>query len=271
MTHTLSVKRGLTNEYYRVYLTRSLTRNMEWNVHNLPEHKNIIVPTGRWDDTTGLDDPQVLTRMCEAWQAMRSHTDYSLMWADIVRQYPQDLIQALDTNDLETVHRHFTHMYSSPLTVGMSQGSNEHYLLKNNNDIAQLRLLRNWDVLMGLCEFFGILNTQNHEQGSTYLNIEINKLVEAMDHLFPGDQSFHAPAWQGGAWGLDTSRGLFTDRDLMALYYAAKLIGYFPAYGINVSKAHMCEIGGGVGYTAYWLYKLGARNITQVDLPMSLL
>jgi hypothetical protein len=176
------------------------------------------------------------------------------MWGDIFQQH-QFFLEWMRTGELEKAHDHLNLMHQSPLMTGITQGSGETEIMNEYPEVLTMRLLRAWDVFLGVMEYVGIISPQNHEQGASFVTISEETLLEhAPAHMV-------APRWQGGLWGLATSRGLFSERDLMSLYIALKIREKFPL------ESRIMEIGGGAGYIAYWLYKLGYRNIHMVDIP----
>lgn len=68
-----------------------------------------------------------------------------------------------------------------------------------------------------------------------------------------------------GLCGLKTTRGLVTDRSLSGLYgawRARELLGRQSRHGI-------VEIGAGLGWLALYAHRLGLRDYTIVDLPLT--
>jgi SAM-dependent methyltransferase len=66
-------------------------------------------------------------------------------------------------------------------------------------------------------------------------------------------------------FGLKSSRGLINHRALFAIYQAWRLL----AWAGGNERARILEIGAGSGRTAYYARKLGLRDYTIVDLPLS--
>jgi hypothetical protein len=265
-------------DHYITHLTRDITymqRNPIWQ-------KQAAQLEGAWCDADAPQDADLLYRLSD----YINHTDLSAyhrvppqgllneipgtnvvevisqtahvsMW-DGHMQAHAPLIEALRQHDQDEAYGILNRMYESPLMHGITQGATELEYMRRYPAIPGMKLKRIWDVLLGVCEYIGIIPPQNHEQGASYLTIPIKDLVAELAHL----PNFRAPPWKGGQWGLKTDHGLFGDRDLMALYIALKVREKFPGRDVRV-----LEIGGGAGYVAYWLYLFGYRNITMVDLP----
>lgn len=254
MSHTLHthVKTAtFEQDDYRVYLTRDLT----WTERNHPVHKTPIEPEGAWGEPTAQYDSVFMQRLAEFVRSNQYFLSPGSMWGDYY-QYHQPFLHMLSNDHLEQAHDLLNSMYQSDLMIGMSQGSIEYQLTKQYPDtVGVMRLKRHWDVFLGIMEYSGVISPQNHEQGASYGGIPLDDMLDALP------ANIQAPAWQGGLWSLKTKRGLFTDRDLIALYLALKIKEKFPL------TAQIVEIGGGAGYLGYWLHTLGFRNIRMVDLP----
>jgi hypothetical protein len=183
------------------------------------------------------------------------------MWQHLSEDH-KPFLEYLRTDKLQEAFDILNNLYQSPLMNGISQGVWDTVPIKLDSDIANFRLKRHWDALLGVCEYLGVIGTQNREQGFSPVALPINDLVNALAaRLQSSIPNFHAPKWQGGIWGLDTPFGVMTDRDISALYVALKISSKFPL------DAKIAEIGGGAGYVVYWLYQLGFRDITMVDIP----
>jgi hypothetical protein len=177
------------------------------------------------------------------------------MWGSIFLRH-QFFLNWMRNGELEQAHEHLNLMYQSPLMIGIGQGSGETEIMQEYELVKHFRGLRSWDVFLGVMEYCGLCGPQNHEQGASFVATPIESFIKNLPaEIIP-------PQWQGGLWGLKTSRGIFSDRDLISLYIALKIREKFP-----VEETRILEIGGGAGYTAYWLYQLGFRNIFMVDIP----
>ncbi len=241
-----------TEDDYFVFLTRDLT----WVERNTPDQKTPFVPTGAWGDPWLEYDPVFMQRLAKF---IKSYPDnfvnsHGTMWYEISNAH-EFFLEWLRSGQLEKAHEHLNLMHQSPLLIGISQGDVETHYLKNYPEVSFVRLLRHYDVLLGVMEYLGIIGPQNHEQGASFVAVSADTLLENSPKFIV------APKWQGGLYGIQTSRGLFSDRDLMALYIALKIKSKYPL------ESRIMEIGGGAGQVAYWLYQLGYRNIFMVDLP----
>jgi hypothetical protein len=253
MTHTLHTHiktKNFDQDDYRVYLTRDMT----WTTRNAPQQKIPYEPKGAWGAGDLEFDPVLMKRLSAFIKSSQWLKDTGHMWGDIVQQH-QFFLDWMRNGELEKAHEHLNLMHQSPLMHGISQGSGETEIMKEYPEAQAMRLLRFWDVFLGVMEYVGVISPQNHEQGASYLAIAEDTLLQSAPNIIV------APRWQGGLWGLATSRGLFSDRDLISLYIALKIKEKYP------KETRILEIGGGAGFTAYWLHKLGFTNLFMVDIP----
>lgn len=286
MTHVLGVPILDINDnkdYYRVFLTRD-AEHVSRNSH---DDKELAKLEGGWCEADAPYDPVFLDRLT----AYINSTDLSVynssgerkkstdeagadhetpsvatsMWDDHSKRH-LPFLHNLKNGESHAAYRTLNRMYQSAVMHGITQGDIDTRYTQMYPGIREIRLKRTWDILLGICEYVGIVPPQNHEQGASYLVVPIVTLIRALEaHLRHNFQVpiFEAPPWQGGQWCLHTECGLFGDRDLIALYLAMKIAEKFPERTFKIA-----EIGGGSGFVAYWLYLFGYRNITMVDLPI---
>jgi hypothetical protein len=119
------------------------------------------------------------------------------------------------------------------------------------------------DKLVALAEAVGAIPVENPEQGSFGRNLYLDsdtlvaKIAERLGDIAP-------PDIDGGLLKLQTTKGLFGERDLNAIFTAflmRRLIGK------RWASADVCEIGGGTGRVAYWAFRNGVQSYTMFDLP----
>ena len=250
MTHEVSAEissKNFEKDEYKVYLTRDINFGID-EEHPAPKL------VGAWGPLSAEFDPGLMARIALFAKHFTLDLPSNTMWGDI---YPTHapILNLLAAGDLKQAHDHLQVMHSSPLMDGISQGYSQAHRLLNNTKAVELRLLRIWDALLSICEYTGVISIQNHEQGPTSLRIAIDTLVNGMP------ANIVAPPWQGNLLCLKTPRGLFSERDLISLYIALQISRKIPI------GSRILEIGGGAGYTAYWLYLMGYRNIYMLDLP----
>jgi hypothetical protein len=94
-------------------------------------------------------------------------------------------------------------------------------------------------------------------------DLKIEALLAKLDETLGFTIDFPNP--YPGEFGLQSSRGLINHRAVFALYQAWRLATWASGNG----HARVLEIGAGSGRTAYYAWKLGLRDYTIVDLPLT--
>lgn len=256
MTHTLEQSvstEQFSDDHYRIYLTRDLT----WTERNSLHEKTPVTPIGEWGATATKYDEEFMRRLSSF---VVSCADFSLdagtMWDQHIDTH-RPLLAALAEGQLQPAYKYLTLQYQMPIMNGMCQGAVEYQPTINYPNVPEMYLQRHWDVFLGLSEYCGVIGPQNHEQGASYVATPIDMLANALPAFI------QAPQWRSGLWCLKTARGLFHERDLMALYIALKI----KEKNIVTENSKIVEIGAGAGFVVYWLHKLGYKNVHAVDLP----
>ena len=117
------------------------------------------------------------------------------------------------------------------------------------------------DHFLALAEFLGVAKYQGPEGlvSPKKQTININPLIDCIiEKVFQRDISF--PNLYPGEAGIITSFGIASLRVPAAIYQANQVV----KLGKNI-----CEIGPGLGRTAYFANLLGARKYTLVDIPIT--
>jgi len=124
------------------------------------------------------------------------------------------------------------------------------------------------DLLVTTAEAVGAQRVWNIHGGAMFPNKEkpasddIEKILDAISEKIGIDVDFPNPF--PDEFGLKTSRGIASDRSIQAIYQAWRIKQLSHQYGSRV-----LEIGAGMGRIAYYAHKLGVRDYTIIDLPMT--
>lgn len=187
------------------------------------------------------------------------------VWYDNVGRQSQ-IINALKNRNIDILHDTLKNLFSSTLTHGTAQGDDHYNQLVNNQSMQRNFCQLTYDKLITLLEMFDIIPYFSPEEYyyvkrfDNYFKLSPDELLEYVEKKFNFDIS--APKYSGNLIGLQTKYGLYNERDFMSMCIALLISQKFPDKNIKI-----CEIGGGVGHLAYYLYKLGYKNVTIVDLP----
>jgi hypothetical protein len=99
-----------------------------------------------------------------------------------------------------------------------------------------------------------------YEPGATAPRPDVEDLLHALDIHCGARIEFPNPF--PGEEGLQTSRGIASERAIFAIYQAMLLV--------RARRHPVLEIGAGMGRTAYYARRFGIADYTIVDLPLSL-
>ena len=121
------------------------------------------------------------------------------------------------------------------------------------------------DLLVRLGEALGVLRVENPEGGEWGNNMQlpqdevVRRIRQCTKIPLP------IPDLNRGLHGLRSGSGLLTERGLNSYYCAYRALQVVG--GQNGSR--ILEIGGGMGYVAYFAVLSGCQEFTVVDLPLS--
>lgn len=248
--------------------TNTFTRNfgkLEFDSNQIQKKLN-----GTWHpvDNAVRDDVFMARMIANYIQRQSEHqwrNDFHDTWNQIVNDHSRTIEISVVAGDYDMCYKLFSHMYGSALMHGIQQGFTMEFWLRNFPRVKDWVLLNGYDCLLGFLEFMGVTGVQNPEQGANMLDKDFNPALKlAFQRLAKwGYPNLVPPKWQGGLYALQTDLGVFDARMFQSLYQAVKIARKLE----NNFDAPICEIGGGSGYVIYWLYSMGFKNLTIVDLP----
>jgi len=121
--------------------------------------------------------------------------------------------------------------------------------------------------ILSISEYFGILRLDSGENfKNNFKRLNVNNLISKIEKKIRIKLKFHNPF--PGEEGIVTNRGIISLREVEAIYQAYRIKIFLDQ---NKTKSKILEIGGGLGRTAYYCYRLGLKNYTLVDLKIPLL
>ncbi len=183
----------------------------------------------------------------------------SSQWRDIYEHHQNDAVQMIKDKEYDALKSLLSKPLSSDLMYGfdnLAKSLNSRFRLetRNESEIAA-------DHFLALSEFCGNTNYFNPEEilspfkKEVFIDTIIKKLII---ENFSDDFIFPNPFI--GERGIQTPWGSASLRVPAAIYQALRII----KFGKNI-----CEIGPGLGRTAFFANKLGANKYTLVDIPIS--
>jgi hypothetical protein len=181
-------------------------------------------------------------------------------WDDIFNAYQSEALNYIKIKDYLSLEN----MLINPLTNDLMYGFDN--LSKSLRSPFRLETITEnliaADHFVALAEYLGVINyispegLSNPIKRKTDIEAIINKIITKIFNT----QTFSFPSPYRGEKGISTQFGIASLRVPSAIYQALRI----SKYGDNI-----CEIGPGLGRTAYFATLLGIKKYTLVDIPAS--
>ena len=194
-------------------------------------------------------------------RAIKQYIDYTptSQWNEIFNNYHSEIVDHLHNENFIQIEK----MLADPLSNNIMYGFDN--LCKSLRSSLRLETRTEAsmtaDHFLALAEFLGVTNYFGPEALVSPMKkfVALTPLVEGIiSKVFQKDISF--PNLYPGETGIITRFGIASLRVPAAIYQAYKVI----KLGTNI-----CEIGPGLGRTAYFANLIGAKKYTLVDLPIT--
>jgi hypothetical protein len=222
----------------------------------------LIVP----DLQPGPDDVAMAERILKAYrlaaQEAREHSGGKDLWS-YTRTHQGTFLAILEQGEPRALAEMLCNMNRHDATIGTVQGNHEYRRIQRSPSYRRWLALHNKDKLLSLAEAVGAMPCENPEQGAwgESLHLATDLLVARIEERLAMDIA--PPPIDGGLLKIRSSRGLYHERDLNALFTAWSLRRMLG----EPATAALCEIGAGSGRVVYWSWRLGFRSLTTYDLP----
>ena len=231
---------------------------------NHPYSPNLNVKEA-WGNPVEEYDETFLGEVCDFFAAKEdpfNGTVGSSTWTPLVSRH-ESIIKDMRERNLPALHESLLWLCKSPLADGTCGGDQLEGYYKSNDHQRNLFVFGIFDKLVSIAEAADVVKGFNPED-PTFQPI-MEKYPEEILRLIETRYQFDisAPKFAGGNLGMDAGQyGIYSQRDMFGLYLALQVADKFRNKDISI-----CDIGGGVGHLVYYLYRLGYRNLTIVDLP----
>jgi hypothetical protein len=186
------------------------------------------------------------------------------MWSRINNDYHGEAIEILETGDAPRLARYLFNMHKERMVHGVSQGKPASDNLRSSHNARKHMATICWDRLVSLAEALGCLPVESPEQlghwGENFYG-RVEDVVKSIEERL--GIGLTAPKVATGLFGLVTSGGVFDLRALDALYAAHRI----RELAAPANKS-VCEIGAGLGWTAFYAILMGISKYTIIDLPI---
>jgi hypothetical protein len=179
-------------------------------------------------------------------------------WPRYVQNH-RDHIELLALGDTDHFRGVCSNLFRTPLTFGYAQAATHFTVLRDRPEQRPLMAAIIIDKMLRLAEALGVRSIMSPEHGSYEQDVgDLDGLLLSIEESLDCDLT--PPLINGALFGLQTVRGIFTERHFEAIYIAARLK---KMGGVN----SVIEIGGGCGYVAYYAHRMGIAKYTIIDLP----
>lgn len=240
------------------------------NSHLWIHHRYHNFKNSSSDYSEGMDiefDEELVSRLLKSYQRQASISYGSdSMWLRFFNDYQKKIHEIFLENNIKKAFEILVDPQNSYLFYGFDDlclPFNE-LRVKNAPSIAD----REFDCLIRLAEALGAVSLENPENDASWGKFSESfpdDFIRKIEDKFQFEISFQSP--YKGWVGLKSKKGLIHNRTLHAIYVVSKLIGYAKFF--DKKNFNVCEIGPGLGRTAYWAHKLGVKDYSLVDLPMT--
>ena len=197
----------------------------------------------------------------EAAQARAAGT--ADMWTHIHTVPHRQFLDLVEMGEAEPIAAYLCRMAETPLTAGF-MNFKPHAQLVESDLYRYVEAMHVIDKIVALGEAWRIIGTLDPEQGLWLLS-DIDFFGILSHAATVNGAIVPAPKAGGGSYGLATTHGIFTLRDLFAMYTARRIDDVLTQH--RCERRSVVEIGGGPGTLAYYSYQRGVRDYAIYDLP----
>jgi putative sugar O-methyltransferase len=182
-------------------------------------------------------------------------------WADFSQIF-MDFGAVLESRSVQNVSETLLQVCTTPLVSGF----NSYHRFPAIAQDVRARMFESYltiDKILSLAESIGAAYPQCPYQGRWgHHDLDATALVNRIKLRIPFDIS--PPKAGGGAFGMQTSDGIISSSDLLAIYIANRANSIL----FDCTQKTICEIGGGSGTLAFYLARTCAESIMIADLPI---
>ena len=183
------------------------------------------------------------------------------IWSFLAKGPHAEFIKLLQKEDIGSIAFYLCNMSKMGITHGITQGEIEYKKITSDSNYRRWLTLFSLDKLLSLAEALGVTPYENPEQRQSGLYAFPDTVLPKIEAslripIIP-------PNIEGGLFKLKTKRGCIHSRDIMSLYTAWRCKEILK----DVKNPSICEIGPGIGKSAYYAYLMGIKSYTLIDLP----
>jgi hypothetical protein len=193
---------------------------------------------------------------------LKQITDEDL-WSALMRDNLGQMMSFIHAEDADQLSRYLVDFGKEYTWFGGITTGVDGYTHWDRNE--QFVAYSYFDKLLCLGEALGVLSVESPEQGTDgkwgkNILLDPNEIVDAIEaqlgiHIVPPEGPVHVA-------GLNVRGGLLHYRHINALYLATRI------RDIAAPEDRICEFGGGLGLAAFYLNRMGRKDVTIFDLPI---
>jgi len=190
----------------------------------------------------------------------KEQSDFKDIWQNFIVKNHDELIEATLSDNDEKAIELLNNQFENKLSLGFEITNIESFITPAIKKSLHMFYL---STMLDFAEYLGIIPVENFEQRvyGEYLLKDPDEIIDLIEKKI--DLKIEFPKFKKGIYSIHTQRGNFTNRDFYYLYLALKI----KELCADKKSPRICEIGGGIGYLAYYLDAVGIKDITIVDIP----
>jgi hypothetical protein len=241
-------------------------RLLRLNWQRYRPYENAAAPWA-WGQAAPADDRAIVARLMTAYRrgTDQSPLDQASMWYAFFANHHAAAHAAFYTGDLAAAQRFLADPGAGKLFFGFDNLYDDFVqTMRNVASQRELYALMIFDSLLRLAEATGAIRLGNPETGAwrAALNMPVDDVVQAIERVL--GFAVTPPSIYPNEIGLATANGPLPHRAVHALYQVHRLRQLSGGRPVRV-----CEIGGGLGRTAFYAVKAGLIDYTLVDIPFT--
>ena len=218
-------------------------------------------------DSAGADQEAIVQRLIDYYFYMKSEVErlnvpgLAGIWSHFGKLFAA-FEGALASRDAALVSRALLQVCTTSLVSGFAS-YHQYEAISRDPRSRMFESYLTIDRMLSLAEAVGAAAPQCPFQiMKSYHDLDLGTLMANIKRRLPFD--IHPPVAGGGTFGINTTDGVLSISDILAIYVANRIHGLLA----NRTGTSVCEIGGGTGTLAYYLTKTSASRISMADLPI---
>ena len=255
----------LAAENNRLIAESKFAQSVRWLRHRPVENFNLQLSIGKG---TTIDDGRIVGRLIESYRKFSfQESEKESSWSALFDAHHVRIHEAFMNGSIREVSEILSNPASNNIFFGFDELTLAYIDVFKSNPKTLLDMCQ--DDLFRLGEAIGELPLSNPEAEAVVCDTSkpTDELIFSIEKGLGIKLEF--PDIYPDTIGLLSSRGTVTYRAIQALYLAFRLENTLKSIGKNGGS--VCEIGAGLGRSAFYANKMGLKNYTLVDIPITLM